>query len=66
MNHSDGNVHGRQCSDECLGVPEVPARREARYNGHALGYIGLAAQKNFNAIYLMYPLLTGAPCTRTA
>ena len=29
------------------------SRYPETYNGHALCYIGLAAQKNFNAIYLM-------------
>ena len=42
------------------------SRYPETYNGHALCYIGLGAQKNFNAIYLMYPLVTGAPCTRTS
>ena len=46
-----GYVEGMEFGMIYYSIPLT--RYPATYNGHALGYIGLAAQKNHNAIYLM-------------
>lgn len=50
-NLPEGYVEGMEYGMIYYSVPLT--RYPETYNGHALAYIGLAAQKNHNAIYLM-------------
>ena len=50
-NLPEGYVEGMAYGMIYYSIPL--SRYPNTYNGQALGYVGLAAQKNFNAIYLM-------------